>query len=56
MKGVVVTGKGALAISDSCPFSLMITQIFHSMEEIPQAMDLFLNHDRDMIKSIIYND
>ncbi len=34
----------------------MITHRFHGMEQIPQAMDLFLNHDRSLIKPVIYND
>ncbi len=34
----------------------MITHRFHGMERIPEAMDLFLNHDRSLIKPVIYND
>ena len=26
------------------------------MEQIPDAMNLFLNHDRSLIKPVIYND
>ena len=36
--------------------SLLITHHFHGMESIPKAMDLFLNHDRSLIKPVIYND
>jgi threonine dehydrogenase-like Zn-dependent dehydrogenase len=33
----------------------MITHRFYGLEEIPRAMDLFLNHDRSLIKPVIYN-
>ncbi|WP_304425697.1 zinc-binding dehydrogenase [uncultured Adlercreutzia sp.] len=36
--------------------SILITQRFHGMDSVPEAMDLFLEHDRDMIKPVIYND
>lgn len=36
--------------------SLLITHRFHGMESIPKAMELFLNHDRTLIKPVIYND
>lgn len=36
--------------------SLMITQRFHGLDAIPEAMGLFLKHDRSMIKPVIYND
>lgn len=34
----------------------LITHRFHGMDEIPKAMDLFLRHDRNLIKPVIYND
>lgn len=34
----------------------MITHRYHGMESIPEAMNLFLNHDRTLIKPVIYND
>ena len=34
----------------------LITHRYHGMEKIPEAMDLFLNHDRSLIKPVIYND
>ena len=34
----------------------LITHRYHGMEQIPEAMNLFLNHDRSLIKPIIYND
>ena len=34
----------------------LITHRCHGMERIPEAMDLFLNHDRSLIKPVIYND
>lgn len=34
----------------------MITHRFHGMDKIPAAMDLFLNHDRSLIKPVIFND
>ena len=33
----------------------LITHRYHGMSQIPQAMDLFLNHDRSLIKPVIYN-
>lgn len=36
--------------------SRLITHRFHGMESIPQAMQLFLDHDRSLIKPVIYND
>lgn len=34
----------------------LITHRFHGMESIPEAMQLFLDHDRSLIKPVIYND
>ena len=34
----------------------LITHRFHGMEQIPAAMELFLKHDRSLIKPVIYND
>ncbi len=34
----------------------MITHRYHGMDKIPEAMELFLNHDRSLIKPVIYND
>ena len=34
----------------------LITHRYHGMERIPEAMGLFLNHDRSLIKPVIYND
>ena len=34
----------------------LITHRYHGMEQIPEAMGLFLNHDRTLIKPVIYND
>lgn len=34
----------------------LITHRFHGMSAIPNAMRLFLDHDRSLIKAIIYND
>lgn len=34
----------------------LITHRYHGMEQIPEAMNLFLNHDRSLIKPVIYND
>lgn len=34
----------------------LITHRYHGMEKIPEAMDLFLHHDRSLIKPVIYND
>lgn len=34
----------------------LITHRYHGMEKIPGAMQLFLNHDRALIKPVIYND
>ena len=36
--------------------SLIISHRFWGMESIPQAMDLFLKHDRSLIKPVIYNE
>lgn len=36
--------------------SLLITHRFHGMDSIPEAMGLFLSHDRTLIKPVIYND
>ena len=36
--------------------SLLITHRFQGMDSIPEAMELFLNHDRSLIKPVIYND
>ena len=36
--------------------SRLITQRFHGLDSIPEAMQLFLDHDRNMIKPVIYND
>lgn len=34
----------------------LVTHRYHGMDKIPEAMGLFLNHDRSLIKPIIYND
>ena len=34
----------------------LITHRFHGLDQIPAAMDLFLQHDRSLIKPVIYND
>ena len=34
---------------------LLITHRYHGMEQIPEAMGLFLRHDRSLIKPIIYS-
>ena len=34
----------------------LITHRYHGMDKIPEAMGLFLNHDRNLIKPVIYND
>lgn len=34
----------------------LITHRYHGMDKIPEAMDLFLNHDQTLIKPVIYND
>ena len=34
----------------------LITHRYHGMDKIPEAMDLFLHHDRSLIKPVIYND
>lgn len=34
----------------------LITHRYHGMDKIPDAMNLFLNHDRSLIKPVIYND
>ncbi|MGN1389195.1 MAG: zinc-binding dehydrogenase [Bulleidia sp.] len=34
----------------------LITHRFHGMEQVSDAMNLFLNHDRSLIKPVIYND
>ena len=34
----------------------LITHRYHGMDKIPEAMNLFLNHDRSLIKPVIYND
>ena len=34
----------------------LITHRFHGMDCIPAAMNLFLQHDRSLIKPVIYND
>ena len=34
----------------------LITHRYHGMDQIPQAMELFLKHDRSLIKPVIYND
>ena len=34
----------------------LITHRYHGIEHIPEAMNLFLNHDRSLIKPVIYND
>lgn len=31
-------------------------QLYHGMDKIPEAMELFLKHDRTLIKPVIYND
>lgn len=33
----------------------LITHRFYGMEKIPEAMQLFINHDRSLIKPVIYN-
>lgn len=34
----------------------LITHRYHGMDQIPTAMELFLHHDRSLIKPVIYND
>lgn len=34
----------------------LITHRYHGMDRIPEAMKLFLTHDRTLIKPVIYND
>lgn len=34
----------------------LITHRYHGMDKIPEAMQLFLDHDRSLIKPVIYND
>ena len=34
----------------------IITHRYHGMDKIPEAMKLFLDHDRSLIKPVIYND
>lgn len=34
----------------------LITHRFHGLDQIPATMDLFLQHDRSLIKPVIYND
>lgn len=34
----------------------LVTHRYHGMDKIPEAMELFLNHDRTLIKPVIYND
>lgn len=34
----------------------LITHTFHGMDSIPEAMQLFLDHDRSLIKPVIYNE
>lgn len=34
----------------------LIIHRYHGMDKIPEAMGLFLNHDRTLIKPVIYND
>jgi threonine dehydrogenase-like Zn-dependent dehydrogenase len=34
----------------------IITHRFHGMDKIPEAFQLFLDHDRSLIKPVIYND
>ncbi len=34
----------------------LVTHRYHGMEKIPEAMELFLKHDRNLIKPVIYND
>lgn len=34
----------------------LITHHYHGMDKIPEALRLFLNHDRSLIKPVIYND
>ena len=34
----------------------LITHRYHGMDKIPEAMELFLKHDRSLIKPVIYND
>ena len=34
----------------------LITHRYYGVEHIPEAMDLFLNHDRLLIKPVIYNE
>lgn len=35
---------------------LLVTHRFHGMEAIPDAMQLFLDRDRSLIKPVVYND
>ncbi len=34
----------------------LITHRYQGMDKIPEAMELFLKHDRTLIKPVIYND
>ena len=56
MKGVVITGQNTMAVSGRAAPEKRITHRYHGMEQIPEAMDLFLHHDRSLIKPVIYND
>lgn len=68
MKGAVITGVGCgggrlfmermaglIAYGRVEPEKL-ITHRFHGLDEVPAAMQLFLDHDRSLIKPVIYND
>ena len=56
MKGVVITGQNTMAASGRVAPEKLITHRYHGMDQIPEAMDLFLHHDRSLIKPVIYND
>lgn len=46
----------ALEFGTSVAPEKLITHRYHGMEQIIDAMNLFLNHDRSLIKPVIYND
>lgn len=61
---VVLCGGGRLMLSRMAELiacgrvqpEKLITHRYHGMKQIPEAMNLFLNHDRSLIKPVIYND
>lgn len=62
--GVILCGGGRLWMSRMAQLiackrvqpEKLITHRYHGMDKIPEAMELFLNHDRSLIKPVIYND